>query len=124
MPRAADSGGGAIRVSFLSDRSAIQRIEVAGSGSSDSIQLEPPLLSALMTTEGREKRHSVPLASVPKYAQQAVLAIEDQGFYSHPGINPFRIAAAAMTNIFGDNPNLVGYSTITAAACAHVLSRR
>ena len=113
MPRAADLGGGAIRVSFLSDRSAIQRIDVAGGGSSDSIQLEPPLLSALMTTEGREKRHSVPLASVPKYAQQAVLAIEDQGFYSHPGINPYRIAAAAMTNIFGDNPNLVGYSTIT-----------
>ena len=45
--------------------------------------------------------------------QQAVLAIEDQGFYSHPGINPVRLAAAALTNIFGTNPNLVGYSTIT-----------
>ena len=113
MPRAANSGDGAIRVSFLPGGSAIQRIEVAGHGRSDTVQLDPPLLTALMTTEGREKRRSVPLASVPKYAQQAVLAIEDQGFYSHPGINPFRIIAAAMTNIFGDNPNLVGYSTIT-----------
>ena len=113
MPRAADSGGRAIHVSFLPGAFAIQRIEVAGRGRSDAIQLDPPLLTSLMTTQGREKRHIVPLASVPKYAQQAVLAIEDQGFYSHPGINPFRIIAAAMTNIFGDNPNLVGYSTIT-----------
>ena len=42
-----------------------------------------------------------------------MLAIEDQGFYSHPGINPFRLAAAALTNVFGSNENLVGYSTIT-----------
>ena len=113
MPHGADSGGRAIRVSFLSGVSTIQSIEVAGRGRSDTIQLEPPLLTALMTGRGRETRRIVPLAFIPKYAQQAVLAIEDQGFYSHPGINPLRIIAAAMTNVFGDNPNLVGYSTIT-----------
>jgi len=112
MPRVADAGG-PIRVSFLPGASAIQRIEVAGRGKGDIVQLDPPLLTALMTSQGREKRLNVPLASIPKYAQQAVLAIEDQEFYSHPGINPLRIGAAAMTNIFGDNPNLVGYSTIT-----------
>ena len=112
MPRAADAGD-PIRVSFLPGASAIQRIAVAGREKGDSVQLDPPLLTALMTGQGREKRLRVPLASIPKYAQLAVLAIEDQGFYSHPGINPFRIGAAAMTNIFGDNPNLVGYSTIT-----------
>jgi penicillin-binding protein 1B len=113
MPRAADSGGGRIRVSFLSGASTIQRMEVAGGGTRDTIQLDPPLLTALMTGPGREKRLSVPLASIPKYAQQAVLAVEDQGFYSHPGINPLRIIAAATTNVFGDTPYLVGYSTIS-----------
>ena len=78
-----------------------------------TVQLDAPLLTALMTSGGREKRRSVPLATIPKYVQQAVLAIEDQGFYSHPGINPFRLVAAALTNVFGDNQNLVGYSTIT-----------
>ena len=113
MPRSAELGGRAIRVSFPSRASAIQSIEVAGRGRSDTVQLDAPLLTSLMTSRGRETRRSVPLSSIPRYAQQAVLAIEDQGFYSHPGVNPMRIIAAAVTNVFGDNPNLVGYSTIT-----------
>ena len=44
--------------------------------------------------------------------QQAVLAIEDQSFYSHPGINPFRLALAAVRNLIGgEAPG--GASTIT-----------
>jgi penicillin-binding protein 1B len=94
----------------------IQSLEVVsrGKGSkTNTVQLDSPVLTALMTTGGREKRRSVPLTSIPRHMQQAVLAIEDQGFYSHPGINPVRLAAAALTNLFGNNPNLVGYSTIT-----------
>ena len=113
VPRAADFGGRAIRVTFPSRASSIQSIEVAGEGRRDAIQLDAPLLTALMTSAGREKRRAVPLATIPQYVQQAVLAIEDQGFYSHPGINPIRIVAAVVTNVFGGNPNLVGYSTIT-----------
>ena len=113
MPRSADFADRATRVLFPSRASVIQSIEVAGRGKSDSIQLDAPLLTVLMTSPGREKRLSVPLSSIPKYAQQAVLAIEDQDYYSHPGVNPLRIIAAAVTNVFGDNPNLVGYSTIT-----------
>ena len=55
----------------------------------------------------------MPLATIPKHMQQAVLAIEDQSFYSHPGINPLRLVAAVVTNVFGDNANPVGDSTIT-----------
>jgi penicillin-binding protein 1B len=91
----------------------IRELEVVGRGKTDTVQLDSPLLTALMTSGGREKRRSVPLSSIPTHVQQAVLAIEDQGFYSHPGINPVRLAAAALTNVFGNNPNLVGYSTIT-----------
>ena len=91
----------------------IQDLEIVGSGRTEAVQLDAPLLTALMTSGGRQKRRSVPIATIPTYMQQAVLAIEDQGFYSHPGINPFRIVAAIFTNIFGSNPNVVGYSTIT-----------
>jgi penicillin-binding protein 1B len=91
----------------------IQSLEIVGKGKAETVQLDSPVLTALMTSGGREKRRSVPLVSIPTHMQQAVLAIEDQGFYSHPGINPVRLAAAALTNLFGNNPNLVGYSTIT-----------
>jgi penicillin-binding protein 1B len=108
-PRATPPGEPAVRVSFAR---GVQRIEV-GRTPRDELQLDAPLLTALMSSGGRQKRRSVPLAAIPKYVQDAVLAIEDQGFYSHPGINPVRLLAAMVTNIFGDNPNLVGYSTIT-----------
>jgi penicillin-binding protein 1B len=91
----------------------IQLIEVVGTGRTQSVRLDAPLLTALMTGGDRQKRRSVPLAAIPKHVRDAVLAIEDQGFYYHPGINPVRIVAALATNIFGDNPYLVGYSTIT-----------
>ena len=108
-PRSSDVGDAIVRVSL---GSSIRRIDV-GRTQRNSVQLDAPLLTALMSSGGREKSRSVPLAAIPKYMQQAVLAIEDQGFYSHPGINPIRMLAAAVTNVLGDNPNLVGYSTIT-----------
>jgi penicillin-binding protein 1B len=90
----------------------IQAIEVVGKGRTDLVRLDPPLLTALMTSGAREKRRHVPLATIPKRMQEAVLAIEDQSFYSHPGINPFRMLGVAVSNLFGDGRPLGG-STIT-----------
>ncbi len=116
-PRSGPLVGRVLRVTFPAVTPArgrgIQEIEIVGRGKTDVVRLDAPLLTALVTSGGREKRRSVPIATIPKFMQQAVLSIEDQGFYSHPGINPIRIVAAALTNVFGDNPNLVGYSTIT-----------
>ena len=110
-PRSGDLGDTPVRIGIT--RAAIQRIEMAGRGEVESVQLDAPLLTALMAGGEREKRRVVPLSTIPTFAQQAVLAVEDQGFYSHPGINPVRILAAVVTNVFGDSPTLVGYSTIT-----------
>ncbi len=123
-PRTGELAGKTIRATFPPPETSrsgaapvsgrgIQDLEIVGRGRTEAVQLDAPLLTALMTSGGRQKRRSVPIATIPKYMQQAVLAIEDQGFYSHPGINPFRIVAAIFTNIFGSNPNVVGYSTIT-----------
>ncbi len=56
----------------------------------------------------------MPLATIPTHMQQAVLAIEDQGFYSHPGINPVPDdRALSSPTSSATTRTCVGYSTIT-----------
>jgi penicillin-binding protein 1B len=91
---------------------AVSRIEVAGGGMLDRLELDRPLLTTLITT-GREKRRRVSLSLIPRHMIQAVLAIEDRRFYDHAGIDPIRIVGAIITNMRGDRPYLVGGSTLT-----------
>ena len=51
----------------------IERL-LAGERPVREVSLDPPLLSALVTTS-RERRRRVPLAAIPPHVQQAVLAI-------------------------------------------------
>ena len=127
-PRGGDLAGKTIRIVFnppgpvqrTAGRPAtvpvargIQDIEIVGEGTTGAARLDPPLLTALMTSGGRAKRRTVPIDTIPMHMQQAVLAIEDQGFYYHPGINPFRMIGALLTNVFGAEGQPVGGSTIT-----------
>jgi penicillin-binding protein 1B len=91
----------------------IRELLLVGNGSQESVELDTPLLTALMTGGAREKRRRVPLASIPKYMQQAVLAIEDRSFYSHPGINPFPMMATLVINGLGLGERRLATSTIT-----------
>jgi penicillin-binding protein 1B len=93
-------------------RRGIQAIEVIGDGRVDSVDIDPPLLTAFMPAGTRQKQRQVPLSSIPLRMQQAVLAIEDQSFYSHPGVNPFRLAVALIGNVMGRESS-GGASTIT-----------
>jgi penicillin-binding protein 1B len=124
-PRAGDLQGKIVRVEFNPPApvkrgakgpppvaTGIKLLEVVGRGPADALQLDAPLLTALMTS-GREKRRRVPLAKIPKRMQEAVIATEDQRFYSHPGVNPITTIGAVLTNVFGDKPYVVGGSTIT-----------
>ncbi len=89
----------------------IRQIEIRGKGNVQSVELDPPLLTALMADGAREKRRHVTLSTIPLRVRQAVLAIEDQRFYSHIGVSPVRLAAAAIRN--ATQNDTVGYSTIT-----------
>jgi penicillin-binding protein 1B len=95
----------------------ITALEVAtGTGKpvrADAVTLDPPLLTALMTSGAREKRRRVSLEAIPKRMQEAVLAIEDQSYYSHPGINPVSVIRSIIVNAVGGNKYPVGGSTIT-----------
>jgi penicillin-binding protein 1B len=125
-PRGGNRAGRLVRVGFpappATRRAAtvpppaprlVQSIEVAGPGKTDVVQLDSPLVTALMPSGLREKRRRVPLAAIPTQMRQAVLAIEDQRFYSHPGINPFGVIGAAIANVFGGHRPITGGSTIT-----------
>ena len=55
----------------------------------------------------------VPLARISPHLVRAIIAIEDQRFYDHGGVDPIRIVGAIVTNVFGNRPYLEGASTIT-----------
>ena len=47
----------------------------------------------------QERRHEVPLAAISPNLIDAVIAIEDQRFYDHHGIDPWRIAGSVWANV-------------------------
>src|SRR5687767_10926388 len=59
---------------------------------------------------GSQSRFSVSIATLPKYLPQAFVAVEDQRFYQHDGVDLVGVAAAIRDNILGEHR---GASTIT-----------
>ena len=60
---------------------------------------------------GTERRLYIPIAQVPKTLRDAVLAVEDTGFYAHGGISLRGLVRASWSNLLGGPPQ--GASTIT-----------
>lgn len=84
-----------------------------------SLDATPPLQTAfLYDRDGRllaqiraeENRVVVPLSEVPVLVQKAFIAVEDERFWSHPGVDPLAIMRAVGANVRGDRE---GASTIT-----------
>ena len=65
---------------------------------------------SLIGEVGTQIRTSVSLRSLPRYVPQAFIAVEDQRFYQHDGVDMVGIAGAIKDNILGDRR---GASTIT-----------
>lgn len=59
---------------------------------------------------GTQLRTSISIRTLPKYVGQAFIAVEDQRFYQHDGVDMVGIAGAIKDNILGDRR---GASTIT-----------
>jgi penicillin-binding protein 1A len=77
----------------------------------------PPQASIIFAADGsmigeigKESRFNVPLRTLPKYVPQAFIAVEDQRFYQHDGVDLVGVAAAIKDNILGGSR---GASTIT-----------
>ncbi|MFG6449164.1 penicillin-binding protein 1A [Roseateles sp. BYS180W] len=65
----------------------------------------------LLQEFGSERRRVVPLADIPPLMRDALLAVEDDGFYSHQGISVLGIGRALLANL-GESRSQ-GASTIT-----------
>jgi 1A family penicillin-binding protein len=60
----------------------------------------------------REQRIEVPLTRISRHLVRAIVAIEDQRFYDHKGVDLFRVAGAAISNL-RDGTRSQGGSTLT-----------
>lgn len=83
------------------------------------INYKAPASTRLVDCRGRviseffqEKRRPVPLETIPDYLVRSVVAVEDKRFYSHWGIDLFRVAGSIVANLLHPR-NLQGASTIT-----------
>jgi penicillin-binding protein 1A len=66
----------------------------------------------IRTLHGEQNRTDVPLRSVPMHVQNAIIAIEDQRFYQHNGVDIHAIFRALATNVTSGSVQQGG-STIT-----------
>jgi penicillin-binding protein 1B len=106
----ADAAPEPIVVTF--DKDHVKQIRGATSKKRYSTQtLEPELITYLFD-QSREKRRYVKYEDLPETLVNAVLAIEDRRFFSHPGLDPLRIMGAALRNIRAES-YIQGGSTLT-----------
>ncbi|MGB7069477.1 MAG: PBP1A family penicillin-binding protein [Pyrinomonadaceae bacterium] len=79
----------------------------------------PPQVTTIYADDGEtilaefaiEKRIPIKETDIPKNVENALLAIEDNRFYEHIGIDPYRIAGVVIRNLF--TGKMEGASTIT-----------
>ncbi len=67
---------------------------------------------ALVAEFGEERRAFMPIAQVPDYMKQAIIAAEDERFYTHGGVDTLGIMRAAGANLVSGGAK-EGASTIT-----------
>jgi len=80
--------------------------------------IQPPQSSQILARDGSligevgpELRTSISLRSLPRYVPQAFVAVEDQRFYQHDGVDVIGIAGAIKGKLLGERRG--GASTIT-----------
>lgn len=101
---------GAATVEFKGGR--ISSIKVDGKDEvADQYLLEPEPVTTLFDAS-RTKRRVIRYQDLPPVLVDAVLAAEDRRFFSHHGVNVYRIVQAAFKDVWGDE-RLQGGSTLT-----------
>ncbi len=99
----------ALRVVF--DSSGVTALQRRADGTRlDLVRLDPALIGGIYPGKN-EDRVLVGLKDVPRHVIDALIAVEDNRFYSHHGIDPRGIARAVFTIVSGGG--LQGGSTLT-----------
>lgn len=92
-----DDSGGVLRV-HLTRNGRIDTLRGPDGARARELWLEPAVIGAFHSAHGRDQR-PVPLDAMPDELIDAVLAIEDQRFHEHAGIDLRRIAGAMVANL-------------------------
>jgi penicillin-binding protein 1B len=107
-----DGSNPAYPVRIETSGGAITRVTQARTGKTlDTSALEPEVIGVVFD-QHMEDRTPIELGEVPPYVVQAILAVEDSRYYSHPGLDPIRIAGALVANLKAGGTSQGG-STIT-----------
>jgi len=77
-----------------------------------SYKLEPEIITTLFDNS-RSKRRLVRYQDLPKTVVDAVVAAEDHSFFSHHGVNFYRIIASGLHDFFRTDEIMQGGSTLT-----------
>ncbi len=77
-----------------------------------SYKLEPEVITTLFDNS-RSKRRLVRYQDLPKTVVDAVVAAEDHSFFSHHGVNFYRIIASGLHDFFRTEEIMQGGSTLT-----------
>jgi penicillin-binding protein 1B len=101
---------GAATVQFKGDRVASIRVD-GQDEDADQYLLEPEPVTTLFDAS-RTKRRVIKYQDLSPVLVNAVLAAEDRRFFSHHGVNFYRIVQAAWKDLWGDE-RLQGGSTLT-----------
>ena len=88
-----------LRVSFSGDR--IAKLSDGGSKQAVSLARLDPVLVGSFYPAHNEDRVLLQLDDVPVSLTDALISIEDRGFYSHHGVAPLAILRALLANIRG-----------------------
>src|SRR5215831_12621866 len=89
--------GDPLRLDF--QKGTLSRIvKLNGNTEADEAWLPPELVTSLFD-ESREKRRIVEFKEIPKNLVNALLASEDQRFYSHHGLDPIRAVGALVADL-------------------------
>ena len=91
-----------------------------GSKTSETVTLDAPLLTSLISG-GREKSRPVALSAMQPRVVEAVLSIEDRRYYYHPGVDPIRLAGAIVYAVIGNSRRVSATSTITQQLVRNVI---
>ena len=78
--------------------SRVSAVRDAGGELLAQAEIEPEVIAQFHGAE-RADRRLVALADVPPILVEAIIGIEDQSFYSHHGIQPWRMAGAFLANL-------------------------
>jgi penicillin-binding protein 1B len=105
------ASGDSLRLDFQKG-SLSQIVKLAPTAEQTKEAWLPPELVTNLFDESRQKRRLVEYREIPKFLIDALIASEDQRFYSHHGLDPVRIVGAFVANVRETN-RLQGGSTIT-----------